>query len=230
MFLSEDGFEVVRVNCGIASIPPFRIDIPSSSESIQFGAKTTRTEPDDKIELGKILKPLCLPLGQHLGSRKILKVFMIYNNVDGISWTFQVVSPNLESFQDGKQFLAIHIVVQPYHSESTRVKSHQMNFIFFINNRKDCSESIVQSISFHNELSIRNPMSKDRGRCECFFKRVEIIMTGGVKLPRNVLLDKAVKFTNSGLSFSLFYFSFLFSFCFIFLFSIFGTTRVRVDQ
>ena len=39
-----------------------------------------------------------------------------------------------------------------------------------------------------------------------------------------------VKFTNSGLSFSLFYFSFLFSFCFIFLFSIFRTTRVRVDQ
>jgi len=39
----------------------------------------------------------------------------------------------------------------------------------------------------------------------------------------------AVKFTNSGLSFSLFYFSFLFSFCFIFLFSIFKTIRVRVD-
>ena len=39
-----------------------------------------------------------------------------------------------------------------------------------------------------------------------------------------------VKFTNSRLSFSLFYFSFLFLFCFIFLFSIFRTTRVRVDR
>ena len=39
-----------------------------------------------------------------------------------------------------------------------------------------------------------------------------------------------VKFTNSGLSFYLFYFSFLFSFCFIFLFSIFRTTRVGVDR
>ena len=55
LFLSEDGFEVVRVDCGIASIPPFRIDIPSSSESIWFCAETTRTEPDDKIELGKVL-------------------------------------------------------------------------------------------------------------------------------------------------------------------------------
>ena len=102
MFLSEDGLKVVRVDCGIASIPPFRINIPSSSESIQFGAKMTRVEPDDKVELEEILGPLYLPLGQHLGSRKILKVFMIHNNVDGIGWTFQVVSPNLESFKDSK--------------------------------------------------------------------------------------------------------------------------------
>jgi len=59
--LSEDELEVVRIDCGIASIPPFRIDVPLSSESIQFGAKTTRVEPDDKVELGEILGPPCLP-------------------------------------------------------------------------------------------------------------------------------------------------------------------------
>ena len=53
--MSEDRFEVVRVDCGIASIPPFRIDIPLSSESIQFCAETTRTESDDKVELGEVL-------------------------------------------------------------------------------------------------------------------------------------------------------------------------------
>ena len=62
LFLSEDRFEVVRVDCGIASIPLFRIDIPSSSESIWFGAKTTRAEPDDKVELEEVLRPPCLPL------------------------------------------------------------------------------------------------------------------------------------------------------------------------
>ena len=60
MFLSEDGLEVVRVDCGIASIPSFRIDISLSSKSIQFGAETTKVEPDDKIELGQILRPLYL--------------------------------------------------------------------------------------------------------------------------------------------------------------------------
>ena len=102
LFLSEDGLEDMRVDCSIASIPPFRIDVPSSSESIRFCAKMTRAEPDDKIELGKVLGPLHLPLGQYLGSRKILKVLMIHNNVNGIGRTFQIVPPNLKSFKDGK--------------------------------------------------------------------------------------------------------------------------------
>ena len=88
LFFSKNKLEVVRVDCGIASIPPFRIDVPSSSESIRFCAETTRTEPDDKIELGKVLGPPRLPPGQYLGSRKILKVLMIHNNIDGIDWTF----------------------------------------------------------------------------------------------------------------------------------------------
>ena len=58
MFLSEGRLEVVRVDYGIASIPPFRINVLLSSESIRFCAETTRTEPDDKIELREILGPL----------------------------------------------------------------------------------------------------------------------------------------------------------------------------
>ena len=53
-----------------------------------------------------------------------------------------------------------------------------MNFIIFVNNREDCSESIVQGISFYNELSIRNPMSEDRGGGKCFLERVESILIG----------------------------------------------------
>ena len=124
MFLSEDGLEVVRVDCGVASISPFRIDVPSSSKSIQFCAETTRVEPDDKIELGKVLGPPRLPPGQYLGSRKILKVLMIHNNVDRIGRTFQIVPPNLESFEDGKQFLVMCVVVQLRCSESARVKGN----------------------------------------------------------------------------------------------------------
>ena len=84
LFVSENGLEVVRVDYGVASISPFRIDIPLSSKSVQFGAEMTRAKSNDKVELEEVLGSPCLPLGQHLGSRKILKVFMIHNNVDGI--------------------------------------------------------------------------------------------------------------------------------------------------
>ena len=78
----------MRVDCGIASIPPFRIDVLSSSESIWFSAEMTRVEPDNKVELGEVLRPLYLSPGQYLGSRKILKVLMIHNNIDRIDRTF----------------------------------------------------------------------------------------------------------------------------------------------
>ena len=190
MLLSEDGFEVMRINCGIASILSFRIDILLSSESIQFNVKMTRTEPDDKVELGEVLRLLHLPLGQHLGSRKILKIFMIHNNVDGIGWIFQVISPNLESFKNSKQFLVMCIIVQLHYGKSSEVKDHWMNFIFFVNNEKNCSKSIVQSISFHDKLSIRNPMSEDGSRGKYIFERIESIIIEKIKLLGNVLLDE----------------------------------------
>jgi len=84
LFLSEDRFEIVRVDCGIASILFFWVDVLLFSKSIWFGAKMTRIEPDNRVELREVLRLLYLPLGQYLGSRKILKVFMICNNVDRI--------------------------------------------------------------------------------------------------------------------------------------------------
>jgi len=70
LFLSEDWFEVVRVDCGVASIPPFKIDILPSSKNVWFNAKIIRIEPNDKVKLREILGLPHLPLGQHLGSRK----------------------------------------------------------------------------------------------------------------------------------------------------------------
>ena len=70
------------VNCNIANIFLFKIDTLLFSESIQFGTKMFRIEYDDKIKLREILEPLKLSLGQHLDSRKILKIFIIYNNID----------------------------------------------------------------------------------------------------------------------------------------------------
>ena len=68
---------------------------------------------------------------------------MICNNIDGIGWIFQIVSLNLESFKDGKQFLVMCVIVQLRCSKSARVKDNWMNFIIFVNNGENCNKSIV---------------------------------------------------------------------------------------
>jgi len=60
LLLNKDRFEVVRVDCDVTSILPFRINVPLSSESIWFSAQTIRTEPGDKVELREVLRPPCL--------------------------------------------------------------------------------------------------------------------------------------------------------------------------
>jgi len=60
------------------------------------------------------------------------------------------------------------VIVQLYYGESVEVKDNQMNFILFIHNRKNCSKSIVRDIIFHNKLSIRDLVYKDKSKDECF--------------------------------------------------------------
>jgi len=72
-----------------------------------------------------------------------------------------------------------------------------MNFIIFVNNGEDCSESTVQGISFHDELSIGNPISEDRRGGKCFLERVESIYTEGVELPKNVLLGEICQWNDN---------------------------------
>ena len=148
------------------------------------------------VELGEILGPPHLPLGQYLGSRKILKVLIIHNNVNGIGWTFQIVSPNLESFE--WQAIPCHVCRSSTPLQWKCESKRQLDELYiFVNNGEDCSESIVWGISFHNKLSIRNPMSENRSRGKCFLERVESISTGGVELPRNVLLDEICQWNDN---------------------------------
>jgi len=105
--------------------------------------------------------------------------------------------PNFESLKNDKYFLIMYIIIQLYHGESTGVKGDWMNFIFFIHNRKDYSESIVQSISFHNKLSIGNPVHENKNRDEYFLQGVESTMIGEIELPENVLPGETYQWNNN---------------------------------
>ena len=57
MFLREHGSEVSQIYAGVIASPLFRIDVPSSSKSIGFGTKASRTESDNEVELAEEFGP-----------------------------------------------------------------------------------------------------------------------------------------------------------------------------
>jgi len=63
--LSEHRPKVLGVNLGIATIPLFGVDVPSSSEGIRLGTEFSGTETNDKIKLGEKFGPPGLPVGQY---------------------------------------------------------------------------------------------------------------------------------------------------------------------
>ena len=72
VFRREDRSEVVRIHAGVALTPLFKVDIPSSSQSIGLGAQATRTETNNHIEGVKVLRPPGLPPGKEFGGGEIL--------------------------------------------------------------------------------------------------------------------------------------------------------------
>ena len=97
--------EVARVDGSIVAIPPFRVDVPASSERVGFGAQTPRAEADNEIELGEVLGPTGLSTGKDFGSREIFQVLVVCDHIDRSTRTFKEVLPDTEGFKDGKEFL-----------------------------------------------------------------------------------------------------------------------------
>ena len=150
----------------------------------------TRIEPNNKIELQKILGLLYLSAGQYLGNREVLKVVVIYNNVNEKGQTLEIVASDFESFKNGQEFFVIDIMIQLHGDESPGVKDNWVNFIIFIHNGKDGNKNIFRDICFYNKLSIGDLVGKDEHEDECFLKEVNSIMAEVVKLPEDILLNE----------------------------------------
>jgi hypothetical protein len=102
----------MRIRTGVATIPLFRVDVPSSSEGIGLATEPSRPEPKDKVEGGKELGQPSLPASQELGRSKIFQIFVIRDHVNRGNRTLEVPTPYTEHFKDSKQFLVVGVVVQ----------------------------------------------------------------------------------------------------------------------
>ena len=94
-----------------------------------------------------------------LCSRKIFQVFVVGNNINWSCRAFKVMSPDMESFKNGKEFFVVGVVVQFGRGESMEVESNQMYFIGVVGDGENGTKCIVGGVSLNNDRMIRDPMS-----------------------------------------------------------------------
>ena len=100
MFISKNWTETVWIYGGIFTASLLKVDVPSSSQSIGFESESAGAEMDDKVELQQIFGPSDLLSGEEFGGHKVFEIFVVGDDVDRRSRTFEVVSPNFEGFKD----------------------------------------------------------------------------------------------------------------------------------
>ena len=112
LFGSKEWTKVLRVDFTIVATSLFRVDVPSSSESVGLLTEFSGTEANSHIELTKVLRPPGLTAGEHLRGGKIFQVLVVSNNIDRGSGTFKVMAPDAESFENREKLFVVNVVVQ----------------------------------------------------------------------------------------------------------------------
>src|ERR1700733_7817930 len=88
------------------------------------------------------------------------------------------------------------VIIQFWSTESVRMKSHRVDFSGICFNREDSTKCIIQSISFHNNRSIRNPMCENRGRSKSRFQGLERFTSIIIKIPLRTFARETRKQNN----------------------------------
>src|SRR5215467_10612812 len=173
MLVSKDGTAIMRIDRRVAIIPPFWVDVPTSSESVRLCSELSGTEPDDKVELGKELAPASLSTSKNLRGGEIFQILVVRDNVDRERSTFKVMSPDTEGLEDGQKFLVMSVIVSLGGVKGAGVESNRVDFTVFRDHGENGHESIVGGISFDNELGVRDPVGENRSGSEGLLQCLE---------------------------------------------------------
>ena len=182
----------MRIHAGVAATPLFRVDVPSSSQSVRFCTELTRTETDDEIKSGEKLGPASLATGKEFSSAEIFQVLVVGDDVDRRRSSLKVVAPSLESFKNCQEFLIVDVVVEFGGGKRPGVESDRMNFVGD-NDGKDGTEGVVRGVSFNDDLSVGVPLNEDRSGGEGLLQRIKGILTLISPSPRGGLARQPSK-------------------------------------
>jgi len=78
-------------------------------------------------------------MGKNLSSREILQVLVISDHINRKGRGFEIVMPDLEGIEDGKEFLIMSIIVQFGRFKSMGMEGNRVDFTVFSDNGEDGS-------------------------------------------------------------------------------------------
>jgi hypothetical protein len=183
---AENGTEILRINVGVPLIPLFWVDVPSSSKRVRLSAQATGTEADEHVESAEIFRPTDLSPGKNLRFRKVFEVLMVRNDVDAQRRTFEVVAPVDEHIVNRKKLLVVDVVVEFRRVKRAGAEGDRMDFPVVSVDREYGRDRVVGSVRLDGDLTVRNPMVKDRRFAEGILKLSESRLARVAPDPRNV--------------------------------------------
>ena len=103
------------------------------------------------------------------------------------------MSPRLERFKDGQEFLVVRIVVQLRAGQGSGVERDRVEFAGVGGDGQDTGDGVVRSVGLDGDLVVRHPVVEDRGGGERGLERVERVAALLVEVPRNSFAGEAGK-------------------------------------
>ena len=124
--------------------------------------------------------------GEQFSGHEIFEIFVVGDNIDQRSWTFEIVSPDFEGFEDHEQLLVVYVIVEFWGSETLGVKGDQVNFrVFWRYDGENGSKGVVGGISFKDDLCVCNLMSQYWSGGKGFFEHFEGFSAFWSEIPNN---------------------------------------------
>ena len=118
---------------------------------------------EDKVETREVFLPMCLMAAKLLRVFEVREVLVIHQDSERMGSTFEIVTPFLESVDDGKKLAVINIIVAFCIVKGTRHESNQMPIAIHILLTKNGTGSKLGGISFELERVIVIRSDEDRG-------------------------------------------------------------------
>ena len=116
----QEGCLLLRQGC----VPSLGYVFTPVRKSIRLPLQSTSMIGDNKIEVSQEERPACLAMVQCPGGGEILQVLVITKDSDLMLGPIQVMSPLFKSYDYGKEFLVVDIVIDFGRGELSGIKGN----------------------------------------------------------------------------------------------------------